>query len=66
MRLISVLSDNTDVQLSFVSTRDIPALQFFDCIDFNSVADRSGIKSGDFLLEVGYLVLFQTNNIFYF
>ena len=38
--------------LDFTATPEMPALQYFDHIDANSVADKAGIKSGDFLLEV--------------
>ena len=39
--------------LEFTPTPDFPALQYLDRVDKGSMADRAGLKPGDFLLEVG-------------
>ena len=38
--------------LEFTPTPDFPALQYLDRVDKGSMADRAGLKPGDFLLEV--------------
>ena len=49
--------------LDFQPTPEFPALQYLDSVDIGSQADRVGLKSGDFLLEVGAATLiFNTNN----
>jgi len=37
---------------AFRPTADHPASQYFDSVKRDSVADRAGLKTGDFLLEV--------------
>ena len=38
--------------LDFSPTPDFPALQYLDRVDRGSMADRVGLKPGDFVLEV--------------
>ena len=42
--------------LDFKPTADFPALQYLDRVDHDSVADRAGLKAGDFVLEVSLSV----------
>jgi len=39
----------------FRPTEDHPASQYFDSVQRGSVAENSGLKTGDFLLEVGHI-----------
>jgi hypothetical protein len=38
--------------LDFVPTPDFPSLQYFDIVEKNSMAEKAGLRCGDFLLEV--------------
>lgn len=39
-------------ELDFCPTKEFPALQYLDSVELGSRADKAGLKSGDFLLEV--------------
>lgn len=44
-----------------------PALQYLDDVDENGVADRAGLRKGDFILAVGYKIetnIISVKNIF--
>ena len=43
----------TQAVLDFTPTADFPSLQYFDVVEKNSQADLAGLRSGDFLLQVG-------------
>lgn len=42
----------TAVELDFRPSAEFPALQYLDSVDPGSRADRAGLKTGDFILEV--------------
>ncbi|XP_041354554.1 uncharacterized protein LOC121372324 [Gigantopelta aegis] len=45
-------SQTRAANLDFQPTPEFPALQYLDSVDVGSQADRVGLKSGDFLLEI--------------
>jgi len=42
--------------LDFAPTSDFPSLQYFDVVEKNSPADLAGLCSGDFLLQVIFII----------
>lgn len=51
VRCVSAQMSHTQA-LEFTPTADFPALQYLDRVDRGSMADRAGLRPGDFLLEV--------------
>lgn len=51
--------------VKFEPTPEIPALQYFEGVDMNGMGMKAGLKPGDFLLEVCF-VLFLIRTIFTF
>ena len=47
---------NATAELDFRPSAEFPALQYLDSVDPGSRSDRAGLKSGDFILEVGVTV----------
>lgn len=45
--------------LDFSPSPDFPALQYLDKVDKGSMADRAGLKQGDFLLEVSLIAIYM-------
>lgn len=43
-------------ELDFRPSAEFPALQYLDSVDPGSVSDRAGLRAGDFILEVFYIV----------
>lgn len=39
-----------------------PALQYLDDVDPGGVADEAGLKKGDFLLKVSFVLIFSINH----
>ena len=39
-------------ELDFLPSADLPALQYLERVDPGSMADKAGLKEGDFILEV--------------
>ena len=46
------VAQSTSSHLDFSPTPSFPALQYLDRVDRDSAADKAGLKSGDFLLEI--------------
>jgi len=40
------------VALNYVPTPEIPALQYFESVTPGGAADKAGLKTGDYLIEV--------------
>jgi len=40
------------LNVQFVSSEKMPALQYLDSVEKGSVADKAGLRAGDFILEV--------------
>ena len=50
-------SPSEDMCATFKPTADIPALQYIGSVDAGSVAEKAGLKKGDFLLSVSVHVM---------
>lgn len=69
IRIFCISANAGDAKLpisSFVPTPQQPAIQFFEKVDPGSVADKAGIKAGDFVLEVNNSCLKLNNCIHLF
>ena len=45
------------LNVQFVPSEKMPALQYLDSVEKGSVADKAGLRAGDFILEVRWLPL---------
>lgn len=50
---------------TFTPSPQIPAVQFFEKVEPGSVADKAGIKAGDFVLEVWVIYTTFGRTFFY-
>ena len=46
------------LNVQFVPSEKMPALQYLDSVEKGSVSDKAGLKAGDFILEVGFLKIY--------
>ena len=46
------------LNVQFVPSEKMPALQYLDSVEKGSVSDKAGLKAGDFILEVRFLKIY--------
>lgn len=51
-RICFTAQTQATAELDFRPSAEFPALQYLDSVDPGSRADRAGLKTGDFILEV--------------